>query len=178
MRARMRTVATGMVALLLVVLFAGGAAASCAPDDRSLDEQLAEVPIVFVGTVLDTRHGTTASFRVEEVWQGDLPEDVTVLGGPDQAGAATSVDRSWVVGQTYLVVPRAQDGALHDDSCTPTRAWTEDLAEARPASAHAPVPTPAADTTSQGLLLGIAGLVLVVAVGTAVVVLRPRRDDA
>lgn len=172
-----RAAVAGLGTTVLLALGAGSAAASCAADPRSLDEQLAEAPVAFVGTVADVRHETTASFRVDEVWKGDVPAQVTVFGGPDEPGTATSVDRYWQAGATYLVVPQVTDGELHDNSCSPTREWSEDLAAGRPATAHAPQPAPEPEGRSDGVLIGVAGLVLVLGLGVTVVVLRPGRTE-
>lgn len=88
--------------------------------------------------------GVTARFAVEEVWKGSpLPPEVVVHGGPEPSGlfggtSATSVDRSWTVGATYLVFPRAEGERLQDNSCSPTREWSPEFAAARPADARPP----------------------------------------
>ena len=174
-----RSIALGLASAALVVVPAAGAAASCALDERPLEEQVSEAPIVFVGRVVDVRHHTTARFEVAEVWQGDVSAEVTVLGGPDEAGVATSVDRSWVVGTSYLVVPYVEGGELHDNSCTPTRQWTDDLADVRPAGAHAPTPVDPATPGAPGpWVLVLVGVLLGGAVVTTAVFARPRRDQA
>lgn len=147
-------------------------------DDRGIDEVLAEADVAFVGTVTDVRHDTTARFDVEEVWKGDVPARVTVLGGPDEPDVVTSVDRSWRPGVRYLVVPHAGGGALRDDQCSPTREWTDDLEEFRPATAGAPEPVTSPGGTSQGTVMVLAGAVLVLAVVATFVVVRPRRNGA
>lgn len=173
-----RPIAVGLVAAALLVVPAAGAAASCALDERPLEEQVAEAPIAFVGRVVDVRHDTTARFEVAEVWQGDVPAQVTVLGGPDEAGVATSVDRSWEVGTSYLVVPYVEGGELHDNSCTPTRPWSDDLADVRPADVRAPTPADPAGSGAPGpWVLALVGVLLVGAVVTTAVFARPRRDE-
>lgn len=171
-----RVVRVVVVAVAIGMIAGAPAAASCMVDERGLDEVLAEAEIVFVGTVTDVRHDTTADFEVEESWKGDVPARVTVLGGPDEPGAATSVDRTWRPGARYLVVPRADAGPLRDDQCSPTREWTDDLEEFRPAAAVVPEPVTEPGGTSQGTVMALAGAVLVLAVVATVVVVRPRRD--
>lgn len=175
--------------LLALVLPATAADASCLFDDRPVDERLDEFPYVFRGTVTGLGdEGRTASFRVEEVWRGELGPEVVVYGGPAQDGlsgevVATSVDRTWQGDATYLVMARVDDRGLVDDSCSPTREWTDDLAVALPADGHAPDPALAADDAEEdpsGLdPLGLTGLaVLVGAVAAAALVLARRRSRA
>lgn len=167
----------GLVAVLVVVATVLGvpaASASCAMDERSLDEQLADATVAFVGQVRDVRHDTTALISVEEVWIGQVPEEVTVFGGPDDPGMATSVDRTWQLGTTYLVVPRVVDGDLHDDSCSPTRAWTEDLEGFRPAAVTAPTAVPDSEGTD-GRVVALALIVLGLAVAATAWGVRDHR---
>lgn len=170
--------ATALVVVVGSLLGAGAATASCAVDERSLEEQLAEASVAFVGTVTDVRHDTTAQFEVTEVWLGDVPARVVVKGGPDEPDVATSVDRTWTVGTTYLVVPTISDGELHDDSCSPTREWSEDLAELRPAGAQAPEPAGEAGGIPTGVIVGGAIAALVLAVVVTMVAVRPGRTAA
>lgn len=122
--------------------------ASCAIDERPLELQLDEAPAVFKGRVTAVRdNGVTARFSVEEVWKGPpLPPEIVVHGGPEQPGlfggtAGTSIDRSWTVGVTYLVFPRGEGERLEDNSCSPTREWSPELAAARPDDARPPAAT-------------------------------------
>jgi hypothetical protein len=150
--------------------------ASCMLDERPIEQQVIEATgPVFVGTVLDVRHDTTARFQVEEVWVGDVGSEVVVLGGPDEAGMATSVDRTWRVGTTYLVLTHVVDGRLMDNSCSSTQEWDEALAAARPASATAPTSGSSSDGgLSTGLVVAVAIGVLVLAVGATAALVRPR----
>lgn len=145
-------------------------------DERPLEEKVAEATgPVFVGTVVDVRHDTTARFEVEEVWVGDVGSEVIVLGGPDEPGMATSVDRTWQVGTKYLVVTHVDGGQLLDNSCSPTQEWDDALESARPATAHAPT---GGSTTDDGLPIGlvvaVAVGILVLAVGATAALVRPR----
>lgn len=172
-----------VLAVLVVACAAGTAmampaAASCALDGRTLDDVLAAADVVFVGTVADVRHDTTAQFDVEEVWKGDVPARVTVQGGPDGPGIATSVDRSWRPGTRYLVVPRVVAGELRDDQCSPTREWTDELEEFRPATAGPPQSVMVPSGPSDGTVVAVAAGVLALAVAGTAVVVRPRRKAA
>lgn len=133
-------VAVGFVALFLQP--ASTAHADCAVDERTLEERIADAPVVFVGTAAEvTNRDRTATFDVQEIWKrvGDVAEigaEVVVHGGPEEANAGTSVDRSWQQGQRYLVFPRSEGGRFVDDICTSTRSWTDGLADARPSGAR------------------------------------------
>lgn len=108
-------------ALLVAVVAAGPTAASCAaPGDRP---RLSEYDSVFAGDVLSTSNGgRVAEVRVVDVWSGpDLPPRVVVVGGETGRGVASSVDREYLAGRRYVFfVHRGEDGALHDNACTPT----------------------------------------------------------
>lgn len=174
-------VAAGSIALFL--LPASTALADCAVDERTLEERIADAQVVFVGTATEvTNRDRTATFDVHETWKrpADAPEigpEVVVHGGPEEANAGTSVDRSWQPGQRYLVFPRLEDGRFVDDICTSTRPWTDDLAEARPADARE-VPAGgdlddvATATSTPWIIVGVT--VLGLSVGAAYAVSRRR----
>lgn len=152
MPSSVRSVLLIVLVVALPAAAASHAAASCMLDERPLEVQVEAATAVFKGQVTGLRDdGVTARFRVEEVWKGpDLPAEVVVHGGPEQSGpfgttTVTSVDRSWTAGATYLVFPRIEGSDLRDDSCSPTREWSAELAAARPADAHAPTGTAAGD---------------------------------
>ncbi|HEX6868967.1 MAG TPA: hypothetical protein VF119_09185, partial [Candidatus Limnocylindrales bacterium] len=111
-----------------------------------------------------------------EVWRGpDMPASVVIQGGP-AGNSATSVDRSFQVGATYLFFPYVDpsSGALADNSCTSTTEWTEDLAKLRPSDARQPL---AGEPTSGGIAtdwIVPAGLALAVFGGLLVVGLLAR----
>jgi len=155
-----------VVAVLATVVAPGGTSASCAMPP-GLEEQVSEAEIVFVGTVAAVRNmGRTASFSVEEIWQGpDLPEQVTVLGGPEDEMMATSADRSFTVGIRYLVAAYLDGGTIHDNSCSATHEWHALLEELRPADARSPTVTVDSEAESDSsvvpMLLVAAGLAAV-----------------
>jgi len=180
----LRSLATGVLAVALVGVGAGTAHARCASDDRPVDQQVAEAPVVFVGTVTAVDGSNVAAFRVEEIWKGgNVPDGVHV------DGATHSEQRSWVVGTRYLVFPQATgvQPPLSDNACSPTREWTGDLAAFAPPTPDPnppafPVPTgdetegyvvtASADTT--WLLWTVAGLAPV-AIAAVVILARRRR---
>ena len=115
-----------------------------------LDKALAAAPVVFVGTVIDTKHdGRTATFDVEEIWKGSVGARVVVNGGPaigemekaeaNGQVAATSVDRAYEQGVRYLVVPFGANGeVLTDNACSSTQPYTAELASHAPPGAAPP----------------------------------------
>ena len=139
------------VVLAALGLSTGRAVASCAAP-VPLDQAIAEASNVFVGTVAELRFDDRfAVFDVEDVWKGDLPDRVEVNGGPsivdlesagDGVSVATSVDRTYRLGERYLVVSHGLDqDVLADNACSATREYADDLVDFRPADAHAPTLT-------------------------------------
>ncbi len=120
------------------------AAASCAAP-ISITDALAHADIVVVGTVTATRsHDRIATVTVEETWKGAVGTTFEVFGGPDRDNEATSVDRTYQVGQRYLLFasePAAHGnaaifgGRYEDNSCSTTQIWDPALAQYRPATA-------------------------------------------
>src|SRR4029077_21286073 len=85
---------------------AGPAAASCASGGpRSIGDQLANSPVVFVGTVVYTSdQDRVARVKVESIWRGpSLPAYIDVHGSPVSGPfTASSVDRHYQAGHRYL----------------------------------------------------------------------------
>jgi hypothetical protein len=145
---------------------------------------------VFVGTVTHLQYsGLVATFRVDEVWKGDVGAVAVVNGGLPlselEAARAqgqevfTSIDRTYESGRRYLIVSFGRDGALLlDNACSATRVFTGDLEQHRPDSAFAPVAPPAPDTddegTTPGIWIGLAALVVAIA-GAMMVAIRRLR---
>ena len=137
MSTRLRRAAALIVAATAALVVLAGiepAAADCV-EPPPLDQAVADAPIVFVGTAVEVDGGSTARFRVEEVGAGPDLRDVVIRGG-EGGGVVTSVDRSFVEGERYLVLPYADGADLRDNSCTSTQLWSEDLAALRPADAR------------------------------------------
>lgn len=172
-----KTLIITVLTVPLTLAAVGMANASCLFDERSLADKVATAEVVFKGTVVDVAaDGRIATFDVEEVWQGAVAARVVVAGGPE--GAATSVDRTFTAGATYLVFPQPEDGGRYsDNSCSPTQEYDEQAEAARPATVSEPTGTPAATGTTSGLSLwtwvGVAGLVILAAI--AIPVVRQRR---
>ena len=148
--------------MVVVVGLSRPAAASCIPA-LPLEAQLAEAPLVFVGTVLSTANrDRVAQVAVEEIWKGpDLPDQVDVRGSRvgQQDNAVTSVDRTFRVGLRYLFVPDrvadlvpGPDGppVVEDSLCTATREYRLELDRLRPASVKDPTAPRAVAQPSHG----------------------------
>ncbi len=137
MHLRHLTAATAL-AVAALLPSAAPAAASCILDERPMEQKVDEAPVVFVGTVVETRHNdTTARVRVEEVWKGQADlSGVVVQGGTGEDDAATSVDRSFVVGTRYLFFPQPDGNHFLDNSCSPTAEWSADFGAFRPEDAR------------------------------------------
>jgi hypothetical protein len=102
---------------------------------------LDEAPVVFVGTVSEASSASrarTATFRVEEIWKGDVTGTVVVHGGwanpPGVAGGAGF--RKYQLGRRYLVAVWRAGGMLLDSTCSATRPFTKDLQRLRPPDAR------------------------------------------
>jgi hypothetical protein len=137
---RRRVLAAVAVAPLLLALGPSTARADCTMPPP-IAEAVKTADIVFVGTVAATTNRSSwASVEVTEVWRGpDQPRAVVVRGGPP-GNAATSVDRAFETGVTYLFFPYVDsEQGLADNSCTSTTPWTEELAALRPADARPPI---------------------------------------
>ncbi|MDK1019633.1 MAG: hypothetical protein QGD89_09560 [Actinomycetota bacterium] len=129
---RSRAVATRLLvasflATSVVALLPHPALASCAelPD---IETAFAAADVVFVGRVLELSNGNrTAVMEVEQVWKGpQLPDIVTVEGGPGDARTVTSVDRTFEAG-TYIVFPVNSTPPFEDNICTLTQHMTAAL---------------------------------------------------
>ena len=120
--------------------------ASCAlptgAGPTNLASQINAGPIAFVGTVVGTANNDRlARVKVESIWQGPvIPTLVTVSGSPAQESAATSVDRTYLVGQRYLFVPFTASSPFQDNSCSATQIYSSQLDALKPATAQPPAP--------------------------------------
>lgn len=174
---RRRALPAASLALGLSLLLATGAQASCIEDTRSVEQQVADAEVVFVGTVTGLRNdGRTALIDVESIWKGpDLAAEVVVHGGPDGTNVATSVDRTWQTGVRYLVVPRIEGDRLVDDQCSPTRPYESDMTQAEPADVRTPSAAGAAAASPTPWIVGGVGGALLAA-GLVYLVVRRRRS--
>jgi hypothetical protein len=149
------------------------ASASCIPLPP-LARALASADTVFVGTALEvTNHGRTATFRVEEVWKGDVAETVVVYGGQEGANVFSSVDRTYRAGKRYLVIPyRSERDAFWDNSCSSTREYASGLDHLRPGS---PAQPEVRDQAARDRLGGWLQVGLASGLGAAIALLVLRR---
>lgn len=117
-------VVLGLVAAVIVIP-ATTAYAQCGLA-RTVEQSLAEADIAFVGRVVDRSNlDRTAVLQVMEVWKGaDLPSTVTVNGGPENAAQQTSIDRTFLLSQIYLVMPATSRSPFEDSLCSGTRLWS------------------------------------------------------
>lgn len=89
------------------------AAASCGRPGPWL-KAIDDAPAVFVGVVLEAENrDRLATVEVEEVWKGSsIPDIVEISGGPPNrpfdTKSISTVDRSYVVGRTYVFVPHSR----------------------------------------------------------------------
>jgi hypothetical protein len=158
--------ATAVALAAVAVAGVGPAAASCALSADPVDA-VNSAPILFVGKVTRvTNAARTAEVSVLEVWRGpDQPQVVVVHGGPD-GNAATSVDRTYEEGVTYLFFPSVAAGStqMQDSACSNTTPYDNAISDLRPPDVRSPVG--AAGHTGldlSGLLpFGVAGLAFVV----------------
>ncbi len=136
-----RLVIAAVAAAPLLLGFAPAIALADCIMPPPIEEAVKTADIVFVGTVAQTANRNSwANVEVTEVWRGpDQPRSVVIKGGPE-GNAATSVDRAFEPGVTYLFFPYAHtELGLADNSCTSTTPWTDDLAALRPADSRAPL---------------------------------------
>lgn len=135
MRTRLLVLILGC--LIISVIAATAAHASCAGPQGPLKKRLTTYSTVFVGTVTDTAGGgRLATVKVEAVWRGEVPPTATVAGGETGPGVASSVDRSYEEGNRYLFTPYDfRAGRYNDNICTDTQRWTRKIERLRPSGA-------------------------------------------
>lgn len=169
-----------MVTFLL--MSAAPAAASCEVPGP-VDQAIAKAQTVFVGTVIGLDFGgRVATFDVAEIWRGTTGSTVVVNGGPSMAelesarrqgtDVATSVDRSYELGTTYLVVSHGREaGMLADNACSATQPFSRALEELRPESIIVPqAPTASEHSAPMPSWVWVGAGVAVAGIGTATTV--------
>lgn len=170
-RALLRIASAGSLALGALFAAGPGAVLADCAEPPDIKMAVATADIVFVGTVSDvTNNGRWAEVKVGAVWRGpDQPATLLIRGGPE-GNAASSVDRSFVAGVTYLFVPYldASTKTLSDNICTSTTEWRAELDGLRPSDARPPTgstPAEAGFDLSPLLPVGVAVIVFVVLLG-------------
>ncbi|GMR02318.1 MAG: hypothetical protein BMS9Abin20_0648 [Acidimicrobiia bacterium] len=135
------------------------ALASCA-EPPDLETAFADAEVVFIGNVVElSNQDRTAVMQVEQVWKGpQLPDVVTVNGGPSDPSVITSVDRTFEVG-TYIVFPINSDPPFEDNACTLTQRTSTALDVINPFTDEPPEPA-----TTGGTVVTVGGDVGAVAV--------------
>jgi hypothetical protein len=126
------------LAAAMIPLDATSALASCA-EPPDLETAFADADVVFIGVVVElSNKDRTAVMEVEQVWKGpDLPEVVTVRGGPEDPNVITSVDRTFERG-TYVVFPVNSAPPFEDNACTLTQRTTPALDVINPSLTEPP----------------------------------------
>jgi len=152
---------------LASLLVPTAASASCLAPAEGQDP-FAAADAVFLGTVTSVANNARwATVRVEEIWSGpDQPVEVVVRGGPE-GNTATSVDRTYLVGDRYVFAVLLVDGNLEDNACSGTTAVAAiDLDALRPDEVRVPegAAAGATDRSSSFDLGGLAGPVLLASV--------------
>ena len=127
-------------------LLPGPAQASCGEFPR-LPVALEDARTVFVGTVTEVENARRwVQVDVEDLWKGEAPERVEVRAGPaDPPGpmqVASSNDRTYKLGETYLFVLWDTTEPFADSFCSATTRWGPRLAQFDP--------TPAESDASRG----------------------------
>ena len=155
------------------LLAAPRVAADCEPAGP-LEQVLPKADVAFVGTVT-ALDGPIATFAVREVWAGEVADTVSVRGffeAPGGRGAAGEApfgedDRSWMAGETYLVVPWVDRGVLRDSICTATTEWSDELAALRPADARFLARPDPGSVSIPGTVIVVGTVILVIAGASA-----------
>ncbi|MDQ6727806.1 MAG: hypothetical protein M3066_16820 [Actinomycetota bacterium] len=133
------------LAALLGVVRAMAASASCSrppPFKESLDR----AQLVLVGTAVEVSNfGRWATFSVSDIWKGEVNGDRIRVRGGQSGGGASSADRTYVLGTTYLVFAMAaveyppyygEGPSWTDNACSFTQPYSASLVGFRPGTAH------------------------------------------
>jgi hypothetical protein len=116
--------AAGLLLALVWVTDAAPAHAACAtPPDVARSIEAADV--VFIGRVMEVSDlNRIATMTVVEIWKGpDLISPVVVSGSISGEKAVGPSDRTYLPGETYLVVPFGRRSPFLDEACTATRLY-------------------------------------------------------
>lgn len=94
--------------------------------------------MAFVGKVTST-DGYVAQVKVQQVWRGDVPARVRVLGGPEDPEPGVHMEgwHTFDPSKRYLF-NRNDDATFRDGSCSLTRPYTQDMSSLAPSPAHSP----------------------------------------
>ena len=143
------------VAMAPSLLLPSTASASCF-GPIPMDDAIAESAAAFVGTVSALENDRRwATVDVLETWKGGtrVTSEVVIKAGPKDppgpGGVASSIDRRYCLGETYLfVVYGGQGSTFRDSNCSRTTRFDPRLARFRPAGlATSPAPEPSPSPT-------------------------------
>ena len=190
----------GLVRRTLVAVVAGVIAALSPIGDRPAMAACTATPdavsamrfadSVFVGRVVMLEDlNRRATFEVIEIWKGrDLGAQVVVSGSLEGAAQVATNDRTYLPGQTYLVVPLGSRSPFLDDTCSATRLYSPSggtipapfqdavgATVARIPAAAAAAPEAAESSGSSPLVLGGGAVIAVLLIGVFAVARRRRR---
>ena len=124
-----RSVAIVLGALIVGASFGVMPAWACSCVAASTQQHVERAGVVFVGRALvvdDTPDGITATFDVQEVYKGSLPESVPVNTASDEASCGIV----FVPGERYSVFARVEDRELTTGLCDGTETGSTSLAAA------------------------------------------------
>jgi hypothetical protein len=126
--------------LMAVGVSAGPAQASCVvgyTPEESMAPSFESADLAFVGTVKETTtNPDEVTFDVEDVWKGATPWTTTL-----RYVQSSDSDFGWSIspGERWLIF--AKSGFVFSSCGVGSRLWSADLAQFRPANAHAqPLP--------------------------------------
>lgn len=132
-----KTLAVFLLSLPTVSFVAGPASASCI-EAPPMAKAISEASAVFVGTVVETANMRRwVIVEVSAVWKGHVEPQVEVRAGPkDPPGpmsVASSGDRHYRAGETYLFLPYRGDGrTFRDSNCSRTTRYQPQLERFNP----------------------------------------------
>ena len=184
-----------MIAVLAVLLGVPAPASASCGSPPELEVAVRESDVVFVGVVTEvSNRQRNAIVFVEDVWKGNVGDEVEVRGGPQTPNEITSVDTAYREGIRYIFFPHDGSGDLfRDNACTSTQPYDASFEELRPAAAEdTTTPSPTAGGSSPPLYAEEAGDVaeppsrsrwiipgvLALAIAGAVLVWLRRREPA
>ena len=122
-RARSTTLLALLALLAIVSVWAPPPAHAVCTTQPDLVTAMQRADTVFIGRVATVEDlNRVVTMDVREVWKGrDLPAQVVVSGAISGLPRVTADDRTYLPGQTYIVVPLGSRSPYLDDACSGTR---------------------------------------------------------
>lgn len=148
--------AATLLSVLAVQLLSVPARASCV-GPVPMPTAIKDAAAVFVGTVTEvTNRRRWATVEVTDAWKSDVDTEVEVRAGPKDppgpSSSASSIDRTYRLGQTYLfIVYRGNGSIFRDSNCSRTTRYRPGLERFRPGFvAASPLPITSAQASPRG----------------------------